>query len=133
MIIILLSIYTCVEVPFEISGMLAGTMDEEHSTHSHTTFLVMLGWIIDATYFVDIVLNFFTTYISEKTDNEITSISAISVRYLKFYFWIDLIAILPIDLIIKATLGREGSKHLAMQKLIKLFKLLKTLRLRKAV
>ena len=112
-------------MPFEVSGMSALMFDAK--------VMELIGWIVDVAFFIDIIANFFTTYIHEKTDTEITSISQISIRYLKFYFWIDLIAIVPIDRIIKATLNHEGSKHLAMQKLIKLFRLLKTLRLRKAV
>ena len=98
-----------------------------------TKKLEIIGWIIDTAYFIDIVANFFTTYINEKTDTEINSINQISIRYLKFYFWVDIVAIIPIDMIIKENLNHDGSKHLGAQKLIKLFRLLKTLRLRKAI
>jgi sulfur relay (sulfurtransferase) DsrC/TusE family protein len=94
--------------------------------------ILIIDMVVDTAYFIDIVANFFTTYINEKTELEVKSLKLISIRYLKFYFWVDFIAILPIDRIVKATLNHEGSNHLAAQKFIKLFRLLKTLRLRKA-
>lgn len=59
----------------------------------------------------------------------ITKKSEIARRYLKFWFWIDLVSILPLDLIEKA--GMNFNAILRFAKIGKLYKLIRLSRLAK--
>ena len=62
------------------------------------------GWVIfyvtsDCIFFIDIILTFMTA-VPDKDDNEhVYDYKYIAKEYIKGWFWIDLIAILPIDYI----------------------------------
>ena len=60
-----------------------------------TTF----GYIIDFIFFLDIVLNFKTSFINLKNGDEVTNPREIFVNYLKGRFYIDMIATIPFDVI----------------------------------
>jgi len=47
-------------------------------------------------FLIDVVLNFFTTYINDNGD-EIMDMKKIAKNYLKVNFWLDLFASLPAD------------------------------------
>lgn len=66
---------------------------------SNTWFALYL--ITDAFFLIDIVLTFFTSINDEKKVHEETNKKIIAKKYLKGWFWVDLIAILPIDYILK--------------------------------
>ena len=54
---------------------------------------------IDVFFFIDIIVNFRTTYINTKTAEEITTPNLIAFNYLKTRFVIDFLATIPFDLI----------------------------------
>ena len=61
-----------------------------------------LEWFIfyivtDSIFLIEIVLNFFTTVSDELKVYEITDRKIIAKKYLKGWFWIDVISIAPID------------------------------------
>ena len=58
--------------------------------------------ITDTFFFIDIVLTFFTSVTDEKKVYEITDKKVIAKKYLKGWFWVDLISILPIDILMKS-------------------------------
>lgn len=54
--------------------------------------------LIDLIFLMDIVITFFSSY--ERDDRrEETSLSKIAINYLSAWFWIDLLATIPTDLI----------------------------------
>lgn len=60
-----------------------------------------LGWIIaysivDVSFLVDIIMTFFTSY-TDGYNLEITDHKRIMKNYIKFWFWIDLLSIIPFD------------------------------------
>ena len=63
-----------------------------------------MGWVTfyiisDIIFFIDIILTFMTA-VPDKDDHEhVYDYKYIAKEYLKGWFWIDLIAILPIDYI----------------------------------
>lgn len=64
-----------------------------------------IGWIImsaiiDVSFFIDIILTFFSGYLDESSMQMIADKKVIANRYLKFWFWMDLLSIIPFDQII---------------------------------
>ena len=50
-------------------------------------------------FLIDIILTFFTSVTDDKQVYEITDKWEIAKKYLKGWFWIDVLSILPLDLI----------------------------------
>ncbi len=61
-----------------------------------------LGIVI---FFIDVVLNFFTGYYSSGT--LVLSKRQIAIHYIKFWFWLDLVASFPYDIVITAAIGDD--------------------------
>ena len=61
----------------------------------------VIGLIVDVLFLVDLVLNFFSAY-HDKELNLIDDRVKITKRYLRGWFFVDLISIVPISLITKA-------------------------------
>lgn len=61
-------------------------------------FWTIINVFIDLTFLVDVILSFFTTYFDEKTATRVTDKKMIAKTYLKTWFFIDVISILPLDL-----------------------------------
>ena len=53
----------------------------------------------DILFFIDIILTFFTSVSDEQKVYDITDRCEIAKRYLKGWFWIDVLSILPLDII----------------------------------
>jgi len=84
----IVSIWNCFMIPVDIAfqppaleGLLA----------------VVINYIIDVIFGIDIVLNFRTSYIIEATGVELFQPSLIALHYLKGRFFIDLVATVPFD------------------------------------
>jgi len=95
--------------------------------------MTILDTAINCLFFVDIILNFFTAYQDEEM-NMIDDHRSIAKEYLKTWFVIDFISIIPFDLIMYygsfnrvARLSRIGKiyKIIRMAKMVRLFKIAK--------
>ena len=78
-----------------------------------------VGWqvawfIIDSFFFLDIILTFFTSVTDPKSFKEITDRKDIAVIYLKSWFIIDLLSVLPIDLFLHPPDERSPGKASSM-------------------
>lgn len=102
-----------------------------------TTTMHWLYTTIDLIFAIDLVLTFFTSITDEHKVYEITNKKIIAKQYLKGWFWVDLISIIPVDLIlvsvessatVLARFARIGKLHklIRMVRLAKVFKLLKS-------
>ena len=85
--------------------------------------------VIDTFFLFDIVFTFFTATLDPKTNIVQVEKKALAKSYLKFWFWIDLIAILPLDAIMRS--GGEANILLRFAKIGKLYKLIRLSRLAK--
>jgi len=96
LLIIILALYNCVSIPFEVC------YDSKFTTH---VLLTIYEYFIDVLFFLDIIVNFRTTYINSKTGVEVTSGCKIAMKYI-FYgrFWIDLAASIPLELFVEVIL-----------------------------
>ncbi len=89
-----------------------------------------LGWIIvdslvDLVFFVDIIINFLSAYYNSE-DNLIFDRKKIALNYLKGWFFIDLMAVLPISLIMKSSKDYTSLARLArMPRLYRLIRIAK--------
>ena len=63
----------------------------------------VLYTITDVFFLVDLVLTFFTSVPDEKRVYEIVDKKVIAKKYLKGWFWIDLVSILPFDILFPAS------------------------------
>ena len=57
--------------------------------------------ICDTFFLIDLILTFFTSVNDEKKVYEITDKKVIAKKYLKGWFWVDLISILPFDIMLR--------------------------------
>ena len=53
--------------------------------------------IVDIVFLIDIIMTFFTSYQNEDETHEFTDLKSIAIRYLKTWFFVDLISILPLE------------------------------------
>ena len=54
-----------------------------------------MNYLIDILFFIDIILNFRTTYQNSQTGEEVIQIKDIQLKYLKGMFIIDVLATVP--------------------------------------
>lgn len=87
--------------------------------------MTIINTIIDLLFFIDLIVYFRTTFIHEKTGNEIIEPSAIAWTYIKGRFWVDLLATIPFDTIGGLIVGGHQSAFLSIFSLLKLVRVLR--------
>ncbi len=90
-IIIGLGLWVCFTTPLDVAF--------EPISFKQRNF-VIFNEFIDVLFIIDIILNFRTSISNFITGDEISDSKTIAIKYLKGQFIIDLIAAIPIDLII---------------------------------
>ena len=88
---------------------------------------------VDIIFAVDILVNFLTAYYDPDSNKIITELRLIALRYLKGYFFVDVLAILPFSYIIFASPLLITSNLGTLSRLSKLGKFLTALTLTKAL
>ena len=93
-----LATFNCFTIPYNVA------YDTQQST-----ILNVINAIIDTLFFIDILINFRTTYIDIKSGEEVTKVlsyffsqmqpSKIARKYLGERFWVDVLATIPFDII----------------------------------
>ena len=76
-----------------------------------TSFTDYLNNCIDCLFFIDILLNFRTSFYHNRTGEEITDKSTITISYLKNMFFLDLISTIPFDTIYLAFYELNDNTH----------------------
>ena len=112
-----LVLFDCIIVPMKNSfGLDFLSQDSKDRLH-------FLENVITAIFMLDVILGFCCTYIDERTGQHETSLKLIAIRYLKFYFWVDLLGCMPFDLFTDlATL-----RSLSLLKIVRMFRFQKLL------
>lgn len=85
-------------------------------------FMFVINTLIDFIFCGDVVLNFYTTYINE-AGKEIFNHKEIVKNYLKFQFWIDLVASVPIDNFVLWYASSNADMALQLTDLLKLIRI----------
>lgn len=113
LLIIILALYNCISIPYEVCY---------GSAFTESVGLDVFEYSIDVLFFVDILINFRTTYVNPKTGDEVLSAWRVAFWYVFYgWFWVDLGASLPLELIVVVILRKEltgGLKFLGLLKLI---------------
>lgn len=113
-----LLLYTAIWTPFEVAFV-------EEKRLSPMYFVNM---VINLAFFTDMILNFNLMYFDEKLLQMISDRKLIAKRYLRGFFIIDFISILPYDDITLATGSKANLKILRIVRIVRLAKLLRILR-----
>ena len=88
--VMLCACWNCFQIPINVA--FPGSVIDNIFTDIMNSF-------IDIFFFIDIIVNFRTTYMNTKTAEEITAPQQIAMNYLKTRFIIDFLATIPFDLI----------------------------------
>ena len=99
-IIILFSLYNCIELPMEIAF-------NYRKFHDERSIAEKFNNVVDVMFFVDIVMNFRTTYFNPRTGEEIIEKHRISKHYLQGQFIIDLLSTIPFDLVYESIVTKQ--------------------------
>ena len=82
--------------------------------------------MIDVLFFMDVIFNFRTTYMNSKTGLLVTNAKKIAINYaLNGRLFIDIIASIPLELILSPAIESENSQTLQVLGLVKLVRLLR--------
>lgn len=117
--IILVVLYNIIQIPFEIA------FAEFYSNKG----LEVLGYIFDAVFFIDLILNFRTSYINEKTGLEVDTPKHIAMNYVFHWrFWFDLISTIPFEVLYRLfsggkSLGNFSFRYFDMLKMFRVLRL----------
>jgi potassium voltage-gated channel Eag-related subfamily H protein 7 len=90
--------------------------------------MFLINRIVDLSFFGDMIKTFFVSYFDEKRQEWISDHGVIAKRYLKFWFLIDLVSIMPFDMMSFFT-SNEALENAKGARLIRLLRLLKLLRI----
>lgn len=115
-----LAIYSCLIAPIQFA------FDPEFA---YTIPFILLDLCVYGVFFVDIIINFRTSYINTRTGKEIFSSNKIAKHYLKARFWVDALATIPFDTIGSAFFEDESGSTLQLFSLLKLMRLLRLSRI----
>ncbi|XP_065059041.1 potassium voltage-gated channel subfamily H member 6-like isoform X1 [Rhopilema esculentum] len=95
--VLILVLYTAVQIPYQAAFPSKHNSRRRGMFHSHSSPTSILGYVVDAMFLLDIFINFFTTFPESETEEIITDHRRIAVHYLKTWFAIDFIAVIPFD------------------------------------
>lgn len=115
--IVFLLLVVCLLVPYQLAFY-----------PNEDTLMQLVYYSIDFCFLIDMLFTFITAIHDPKTQMYITNKKIIAKSYLAFWFWIDLISIMPFD-IISSTLN--GNQLLRFAKIGKLYKIIRLSRLAK--
>ena len=85
--------------------------------------------IVDALFFIDIIINFLSSYEDAETGLPIISFKKIAGNYLKGWFILDFLAVLPVQLIEEYLDGGNQLKLARLARLPRLYRLVRILRM----
>lgn len=122
LMIVVLLLYTATMTPY-----LTAFVDEEGA------LLQVTGYVVDSLFFADIIVNFFSSY-ADSEEIQVTSHCRIVKHYLKTWFFLDLLACVPFQLIEANDTDSDDSaynKLLRLMRLPRLYRVIRVLRLLK--
>lgn len=87
-----LVLFDCFMVPFKNS------FGVEHLNTEIYEVIYLIENTITTIFIIDLILGFRRAYVDEVTGEHVMNPKLITIKYLKFYFWIDLLGCIPFDL-----------------------------------
>ncbi|XP_053988414.1 potassium voltage-gated channel subfamily H member 2 isoform X2 [Hylaeus volcanicus] len=136
-VILLLVLYTAIVTPYVAAFNLSDPNynNRENKKYSEDP-IVIIDFIVDVTFIVDIIINFRTTFVNSN-DEVVSHPAKIAVHYLKGWFIIDLIAAIPFDLFLVGSdtdeLGLDKDETTTLMGLLKTARLLRLVRVARKI
>ncbi|XP_077055585.1 voltage-gated inwardly rectifying potassium channel KCNH7 isoform X3 [Siphateles boraxobius] len=127
-LILLLVIYTAIFTPYSAAFLLNDLEEERRRECGYSCSpLNVVDLIVDIMFIVDILINFRTTYVN--ANEEVVSHPArIAVHYFKGWFFIDMVAAIPFDLLIFEAGSEETTTLIGLLKTARLLRLVRVAR-----
>ncbi len=125
--------YTATVTPFEVAFL--GDETPAAWNEAATYGLFYTNSIVNLIFFIDMCMAFFTAYRSDRKEGGhwVKNLSKIRGHYMRTWFWIDIVSIIPFDEIQMSMGGGGGDmSKLKIIKCIRLLRLLKLVRVLKA-
>ena len=101
-IVLFLVMYTAIVTPYMAAFVLTSKPAKSSKSQGYEIYndpLVIVDYIVDVMFIVDIFINFRTTFV-DKNDEVVSDPSRIAIHYMKGWFIIDLLAAIPFELLI---------------------------------
>eukprot|EP00947_MAST-08B_sp_MAST-8B-sp1_P005483 g5483.t1 len=128
-LVMLLLMYVTFIIPVRVCFTINDEITEEW------TSVDIFELILDIVFIVDVGVNFVTAFHEEKTFKMVVSPKRIAMRYITGWFFIDIIACIPINLILRGVGGAASESSInrigKLARLPRMFRLLRLLRLMK--
>lgn len=102
---------------------------QESNTSGILTAAEVFDFIVDTLFFMDIIINFLSSYEDPVTGLPVISIKKIAKNYFTGWFILDFMAVLPVGLVEKAFSGGENLKLARLARLPRLYRLIRILRM----
>ncbi|XP_036937621.1 potassium voltage-gated channel subfamily H member 4 isoform X3 [Acanthopagrus latus] len=118
-LILLATFYVAVTVPYNVSFT---PHNDEHVTAARST--IVSDIVVEMLFIIDIILNFRTTYVSQ-SGQVVYESRSICIHYATTWFFVDLVAALPFDLLYAFNITVTSLVHLL--KTVRLLRLLRLL------
>ncbi|XP_034180288.2 potassium voltage-gated channel seizure isoform X7 [Osmia lignaria lignaria] len=136
-VILLLVMYTAIFTPYVAAFVLS---DPDYNSRKNKKYsddpIVIIDFIVDVTFIVDIIINFRTTFVNSN-DEVVSHPAKIAVHYLKGWFIIDLVAAIPFDLFLVGShtdeLGLDKDETTTLIGLLKTARLLRLVRVARKI
>lgn len=112
-----LILYSIVSIPLKIGFQINSDVNDN-----------IFDYIIDCFFFIDIIATFNTAVVGDN-DKFISNRTAIALRYLSFWFWIDLVSTIPIDTIVELAFAENNGNALTAIRLIRIIRLIRLIKL----
>ncbi|KZC08649.1 Potassium voltage-gated channel subfamily H member 7 [Dufourea novaeangliae] len=127
-VILLLVMYTAIFTPYVAAFVLS---DPDYNSRKNKKYsddpIVIIDFIVDVTFIVDIIINFRTTFVNSN-DEVVSHPAKIAVHYLKGWFIIDLVAAIPFDLFLVGSDTDETTTLIGLLKTARLLRLVRVAR-----
>lgn len=136
-LIMVLCLYVALVLPFQMAFVYLNEERVELGLRERGNTLNaddIIGIIIDVVFWADLVLNFFTGQASPNMDVIVLDHTVVVWRYMRSWFVIDLVSVLPFDAIIAAALDTPDSFDVVRRaprivRLLRILRLVKLLRI----
>jgi hypothetical protein len=114
-----LTVYIAITLPMQIA----------FDTYATGAYVDKIDYLIDVSFFVDIMIAFNTAFFSDEHDAYVTLRNLIAVKYISTYFFIDVVSTVPFDTIVQQVYHMQSLGAIRLIKVIRLFRLLKVVKL----
>lgn len=120
LLMIILLIYVATYVPYSICF---------NQPSDELTTGEIIDIIVDVLFFIDIIVNFLSAYDDPKSGQQIVDLKLIAMKYIKGWFLLDLLAVLPVQLFEAIMNGGQSFKLARLARIPRLYRLIRILRM----